>query len=216
MMKKTFNIKYNRLSHKSQSGDRYQLDKTAYDHVFMDVVSGTVKFKDRPYAKELINLIEKNKASCYIILTIEEQSRLGRNMADVFSTLSWLDEAGVNVVVKNLGIESRPNGKPNPIWSIISATLSSLYFLELENIKERTRMGMEIYRHNNNGNWGRPRGTLQSPKDFLARDSTQNILRMLEKGRTIKEITSTLRVGSQTIYKAKRLAQKYYPEKGKV
>jgi DNA invertase Pin-like site-specific DNA recombinase len=179
-------------------------------------VSGTVKFKERPFAKELIKLVEKNKASCRIILTIEEQSRLGRNMADVFSTLSWLDEAGVNVVVKNLGIESRPNGKPNPIWSIISATLSSLYFLELENIKERTRMGMEIYRYNNNGNWGRPRGTLQSPKDFLARGSIQNILRMLEKGRTIKEITSTLKVGSQTIYKAKRLAKKYYPEKGEV
>jgi DNA invertase Pin-like site-specific DNA recombinase len=212
---KTLTIKYNRLSHQSQSGDRYKLDKTMYDHIFTDVVSGTVKFKERPFAKELIKLVEKNKASCRIILTIEEQSRLGRNMADVFSTLSWLDEAGVNVVVKNLGIESRPNGKPNPIWSIISATLSSLYFLELENIKERTRMGMEIYRYNN-GNWGRPRGTLQSPKDFLARDSTQNILRMLEKGRTIKEITSTLKVGSQTIYKAKRLAKKYYPEKGEV
>ncbi len=214
-MMKTLTIKYNRLSHQSQSGDRYKLDKTLYDHIYTDVVSGTVKFKERPFAKELIKLVEKNKASCRIILTIEEQSRLGRNMADVFSTLSWLDEAGVNVVVKNLGIESRPNGKPNPIWSIISATLSSLYFLELENIKERTRMGMEIYRHNN-GNWGRPRGTLQSPKDFLARDSTQNILRMLEKGRTIKEITSTLKVGSQTIYKAKRLAKKYYPEKGEV
>jgi DNA invertase Pin-like site-specific DNA recombinase len=77
-------------------------------------------------------------------------------------------------------------------------------------------MGMEIYRHKNNGKWGRPRGTLQSPKDFLDRDSTQNILRMLEKGRTIKEITSTLKVGSQTIYKAKRLSQKYHPEKGEV
>lgn len=100
-------IKYNRLSSLSQTGNRLSDDKTHYDLVLLDRVSGSVGFKERPKGKELSNLVEQGKVS---ELWVEEFSRLGRNTGDVIKTLEWLEEKEVNVIVRNLGLQSRPNG----------------------------------------------------------------------------------------------------------
>lgn len=77
-------------------------------------------------------------------LVLEDLSRCGRNTGDVISTLEWLEENKVNVNVRNIGLESRPNGK-KPIWKMITSVMSSLYEMELENIKERTHYGRMMY-----------------------------------------------------------------------
>lgn len=102
-------VKYNRISTLQQTGDRYSLDRDKYDLTILDRVSGTVPFKERPKVKEkLLPLIE---AAQITDLVVEEFSRLGRNTGDVISNLEWLDERGINVCVKNIGLQSRPNGK---------------------------------------------------------------------------------------------------------
>ena len=125
-------VKYNRLSSLSQTGNRLTDDKTQYDLVLLDRISGSIKFQDRPKGQELTKLVEQGKIS---ELWVEEFSRLGRNTGDVIKTLEWLDEMKVNVVVRNIGLQSRPNGQKNPIWKMISSVMSSLYEMELENIK---------------------------------------------------------------------------------
>jgi DNA invertase Pin-like site-specific DNA recombinase len=131
-------IKYNRVSTILQSGNRFEADTDTYDLTLLDKVSGSVSFKDRVEAKKLVQLVEDGKVT---ELVTEEFSRLGRNTGNVISTLDWLDQYKVNVRIRNLGIESRPNGMKNPVWKILSATMSSLYEMELENIKERTTTG---------------------------------------------------------------------------
>jgi DNA invertase Pin-like site-specific DNA recombinase len=126
-------VKYNRVSTIQQTGERFSIDKEKYDLTLFDKISGTIPFKDRPKAKELISLVEKGEVQEVVV---EEFSRLGRNTGDVISTLEWFDQYGVNVVVRNIGLQSRPNGKKNPIWKMISSVMSSLYEMELENIKE--------------------------------------------------------------------------------
>ena len=135
-------VKYNRVSTLQQSGDRFTVDQTNYDLVLFDKISGSVPFKEREKGLELTNLILKGNVS---ELVVEEFSRLGRNTGDVIKTLEWLEETEVNVVVRNLGLQSRPNGKKNPIWKMISSVMSSLYEMELENIKERTMVGRQVY-----------------------------------------------------------------------
>ncbi len=100
-------VKYNRLSSLSQSGNRLTDDKTQYDLVLLDRVSGSVSFRDRPKGQELSKLVEKGMVN---ELWVEEFSRLGRNTGDVIKTLEWLDEMKVNVIVRNIGLQSRPNG----------------------------------------------------------------------------------------------------------
>ena len=101
-------VKYNRVSTILQTGNRFKADTDHYDMTLLDKVSGSVSFMDRTEAKKLIQYVEEGKIT---EIVTEEFSRLGRNTGDVISTLDWLDQHNVNVRIRNLGIESRPNGK---------------------------------------------------------------------------------------------------------
>ncbi len=198
-------IKYNRVSSLGQSGDRFQVDETKYDLVLFDKISGSVPFRERPKAKELVDLVESGNVS---ELHTEEYSRLGRNTGDCLRVLEWLEEHEVNVVVRNLGLQSRPGGKRNPIWKMISSVMSSLYELELEDIKTRTATGRQVYLQNG-GILGRPLGSNESEKQFLEKEKTQQILKLLNKSRTVREIAAITKCSSKTIQKAKETGRKY-------
>lgn len=198
-------VKYNRVSTLQQTGNRFEADTDHYDLTLMDKVSGTIKFKDRPEAGKLVKMIEDG---IKIDLTIEELSRLGRSMGDVISTLEWLDIHEVNVTVRNLGIQSRPQNQKNLIWGILTASLAGLYSLELENIKSRTTTGRMIFVQRG-GRLGRPNGTNESEKKFLEKETTQKVIRLLNKGRSIREISSHLNTSTSTILKTKKIAKKH-------
>ncbi len=198
-------VKYNRLSSLSQSGNRFMDDKTQYDLILLDRVSGSICFKERPKGLELTKLVEQGLVT---ELWVEEFSRLGRNTGDVIRTLEWLDEKEVNVVVRNIGLQSRPNGQKNPIWKMISSVMSSLYEMELENIKERTSVGRKVYVLNG-GRLGRPEGSRESEKDFLDKPQTKEIIKKLRKGLTIQEICEIVKCSNKTVIKTKKLSAKY-------
>ena len=197
-------VKYNRTSTINQTGNRFSIDKEVYDLVLMDKISGSVSFKDRPKGKELIKLIEDGLID---ELVVEEFSRLGRNTGDVIRTLEWLEQYEVNVVVRNVGLQSRPNGVKNPIWKMISSVMSSMYEMELENIKERTMTGRLVYVQRG-GRLGRPEGTNENEKDFLNKELTQKIIKNLNKGLTIRDIGKIVGCSNKTIIKTKKMISK--------
>jgi len=198
-------IKYNRVSHVSQSGNRFTEDNDTYDLVIMDKVSGSVSFKDRVGGKQVVELVENGSLKT---LVSEEFSRLGRNTGDVIRTLEWLEENNVNVVIRNLGLQSRPNGEKNPIWKMISSVMSSLYEMELDNIKERTSVGLQVYVQNG-GKLGRPVGTNQSENQFLQKGMTRQVLFYLRKGKTVREISNKLGCSNSTVIKTKKIGVKH-------
>ena len=194
-------VKYNRVSTISQTGDRFGTDTESYDLTLLDKVSGSVSFRDREKGKEVIRLVEEGLLK---ELVVEEFSRLGRNTGDVISTLEYLDSMGVNVRVRNVGLESRPNGKKNPIWKMISSVMSSLYEMEKENILERTRSGrvMAIQR---GVKMGRPRGTQENVKRFLNKPKNVEIQKLLRRGLLYSEIQKVVECSPKTISKVKKL-----------
>ncbi|RLD68697.1 MAG: recombinase family protein [Bacteroidetes bacterium] len=198
-------VKYNRVSTLQQSGDRFGLDNGNYDVTLLDKVSGSMPFRDRPKGKEVLRLVEAGEVSD---LVVEEFSRLGRNTGDVIRTLEWLEEKKVNVHVLNNGLQSRPNGKKNPIWKMISSVMSSLYEMELENIKERTMMGRAVYVQKG-GKLGRPEGSNESERQFLNKAKSHQILKYLNKKRTIREISKITSASNKTIIKVKQIGAKY-------
>lgn len=197
-------VKYNRVSTQIQSGNRFEEDTEKYDLTLLDKISGTVKFKERPQAKILIDYIQKGIVKEVVV---EELSRLGRHTGDCISTLEWLDEKEINVVVRNLGVESRPNGKKNPIWSILSATLSSVYSLEISSIKERTSIGRQVFLQRG-GVLGRKTGSTLSDRDFIEKPKSKKILEYLEKGWTLREIAKQVDASTKTVMKVKTTATK--------
>jgi DNA invertase Pin-like site-specific DNA recombinase len=197
-------VKYNRVSTQIQSGNRFEADTEKYDLTLLDKISGTVPFKDRPQAKILINQIELGIVKEVVV---EELSRLGRHTGDCITTLEWMDEKGVNVFVRNLGVQSRPNGKKNPIWNVITSVISSLYALELDSIKERTSVGRQIYVQKG-GILGRKVGSTLSDRDFIEKPKTKKILEYLEKGWTLREIAKQVDASTKTVMKVKSTALK--------
>ncbi|GGC78812.1 hypothetical protein GCM10011508_02830 [Flavobacterium lutivivi] len=197
-------VKYNRVSTILQTGNRFDADNEKYDLILMDKISGSVPFRERPQAKILIDYIEQGLV---VELVVEELSRLGRHTGDCISTLEWMDSKGVNVIVRNLGVASRPNGKKNPIWNVLTSVISSLYTLELENIKERTSVGRQIYVQRG-GVLGRKVGSTISDRDFIEKPKSKKILEYLIKEWTLREIAKQLDCSTRTIQKVKKTAIK--------
>ena len=198
-------IKYNRTSHVSQRGERFKVDKSYYDHTFFDMgVSGTKPFKERTEARKIVDMINNNMIK---ELHVEELRDVGRNMVDTINTLDWLDKNNVNVVIKSMGnLSSRVGEKRNEIWSMITATMSSLYQMELENLKIRTAMGRQAYLMKG-GVIGRPRHTKETEKAFLEKPKTKEILSLLSKGKSLRDIAGRANCSINLVVKVKRMVE---------
>ena len=196
------NIKYNRTSTIQQEGKRFDLDKNEYDLTLFDKgVSGKIPFSERTEGNKLTQLVNDGKVSEVVV---EELSRLGRNTIDTLTTLKFFEDNGVNVIVKSMGnLQSMVNGKKNPIWNLITSVMSSLYELERENILERTEMGRKMYVMNG-GKLGRKIGTTENRSDFLNKEKTQKILSLLEKGKSVRDISGRLGVSTKTVVKVRK------------
>jgi DNA invertase Pin-like site-specific DNA recombinase len=194
-------VKYNRVSTLSQTGIRFSHDTEKYDLILLDRVSGTIPFNERPEAQKLLKLLSEGKLT---EIVIEEWSRIGRNTGDILSTLQLFDEMGITVSVRNLGIKSIVDGKKNPIWNLLSAVLSSIYQMELENIKERTQVGRMVF-VSKGGVLGRPKGTTENQKQFGEKPKTKEIYRLLKKGLSYREISKIVGCSLGTIHKVKKV-----------
>src|SRR5512133_1237722 len=198
-------IKYNRVSTLNQSGNRFTADTNIYDLTMLDKISGSIPFRERPKGKELVKLVEDGKVQ---EIHIEELSRLGRNVGDCITVCEWLDSKGVNIIVRNLGLQSRPDGKRNPVWKVVCATMSSLYSMELENIRERTATGRMVYLQNG-GVLGRPKGSNETESEFLKKKMSTNVIKSLQKGLTVREISKVADVSTKTVMKVKKIALRH-------
>ena len=198
-------VKYNRTSTIQQEGERFKLDKDNYDLTIFDKgVSGKIPFSEREGGIKLTKLVNEGRVKEVVV---EELSRLGRNTIDTLTTLKSFEEKGINVVVRGMGnLQSMIDGKKNPIWNLITSVMSSLYELERENILERTEMGRKMYVMNG-GKLGRKVGSVENRKEFLQKDKTKKIVSLLEKGKSVRDISSRLGVSTKTIVKVRKYVE---------
>lgn len=197
-------VKYNRVSTLNQTGNRFDYDEENYDLTLLDKVSGSIPFFEREKGSKVKEMVEKGKLT---ELVVEELSRLGRGTGDVISTLEYLEKHKVNIYVRNIGLYSRPNGEKNPIWKMITSVMSSIYEMELENIKERTQVGRMVY-VNNGGKLGRPVGSSTNENDFLNKEKSKKVLSYLKKDYTIREISKICGVSVGLVMKVKKISEK--------
>ncbi|MCY4266805.1 MAG: recombinase family protein [Flavobacteriaceae bacterium] len=195
-------VKYLRTSHFTQEGKRFDLDKTPYDRIFFDQgVSGTIPFAERPEGSVLMKWVKKGLITQ---LVTDEVSRLGRNTKDVLEVLETLQAHQVNVVIQELGMDSRKaNGEENPYWKVGLTMMSCLYEMERKALLERTRQGIQAYKARE-GTFGRQVGTVETREKFLSKPKTKKIIRLLNQRKSYQDIQSRLQVSSTTIRKVKR------------
>lgn len=122
---------YIRTSDKSQNTHVQQNDS---GRLYIDFITGKSKFASRPKAKELMRDIESGLITQ---VTVEDISRLGRNLLDIFTTLEWMHSKGVIIYVQNLGLYSMIDGKESPTFKIAISMFANFAEMELATLRER-------------------------------------------------------------------------------
>lgn len=198
--------RYIRQSTKNQTNLR-QLAKSHPDEIlYIDIISGSVPFAERPQGKILIEAIESGQVNFVSFHAID---RAGRNTINVLQTLKYFYDKGVVVKIDNLGLESMINGKANPVFNLITTILSELSSLEKSSLLERQAEGIAqskllgIYK-------GRVKGTTDSPEETLLKH--KRVIKTLKNNptlslRQIAKLASDIdyKVSPNTVKKVKTL-----------
>jgi DNA invertase Pin-like site-specific DNA recombinase len=154
--------KYIRISTSGQNEAR-QKDSSMIE--YFDIVSGIVPFTERPQAMRLLDDVRSGAIKTIIVNSVD---RLGRNAYDIQSTMELLNKEDVNLVIENLGLHSRIDGKSNPIFKMICDLLANVSQIERESIKERIAEGIAIAKLEGKYK-GRVKGITESNDDFLSK-----------------------------------------------
>lgn len=154
--------KYIRISTSGQNEAR-QKDSSMIE--YFDTISGIVPFTERPQANRLLKDVRSGVIKTIVVHSVD---RLGRNAYDIQSTMELLNTEGVNLVIENLGLHSRIDGKQNPIFKMICDLLANVSQIERESIKERIVEGIAIAKLQGKYK-GRIKGITESNDDFLSK-----------------------------------------------
>lgn len=193
--------KYIRVSTNNQNIERQE--KTNASILYIDKISGIVEFNQRPEAKKLIRDVLNGKVTEIEIHSID---RLGRNHYDIATTLKFLEENRVNVIISNLGVTSMIEGKKNPVFNLIANILGVLSEQERENLRERQLEGIAIAKLKGNVYRGRANGSTETKEEFLKK--YQSVIKDLNKGKySLREVAKLNSVSLATVQKVKKILQ---------
>jgi DNA invertase Pin-like site-specific DNA recombinase len=188
--------KYIRVSTVGQNTDRQQGEFDGLEYT--DTCSGSIAFKDRLKAKELLANEEITEVHVHSI------DRLGRNTLDIMQTIQNFTDKGINVLSTKEGLQTIVDGKENPIAKMMIGILGTLAEFELNRIKERQAEGIEKAKAK--GNYGgRKTGSKEDSDTFLEKASTQSILRHLRRNESVRRTALLSKTSEGTVKKVKRM-----------
>jgi DNA invertase Pin-like site-specific DNA recombinase len=205
-------VKYQRTSTMEQHGERFGLDKEHYDHILFDRgISGTKPFRERTGGMKIILMVESGILK---ELVVPELRDIGRNTYDTISVLDFMEKHNVIVTIQSLGnLRSIIDEKKNPLWTLISSIMSSLYQMELENLKLRTHMGRQSYLLKG-GKLGRRMGSNENETSFMNKPKSQEIVSLLRRGKSTRDIVGRLSVSPNLVTKVRRILRTWDEKNG--
>ena len=197
---------YSRISTAQQNSSR-QLENfkshIGYDakKVFIEKIQGNVPFFERPEANRMFDELTDTTESCTVV--VDSIDRLGRNLLDILHTIETFTKNGINLKSLKEGFTTLlENGQENPMAKLVISVMASIGEMERNRIKTRTAEGIVIAKALGKFT-GRKLGSTQSDEKLLQRHQT--ILKKLQKGLTVREITEITGASSATIIKVKKV-----------
>lgn len=187
--------KYIRVSTSEQNIDR-QVDFNGL--IYKDVCSGSISFKERLKAQQLLANKEIKEIHVHSI------DRLGRNTIDIMQTIQYFTSIGVNMVSEKEGLQTLINGKENPIAKMMIGILGTLAEFELSRLKERQAEG--IAKAKEKGVYtGRKKRSSETIEQFLNKKSTQDILKHLKQKESISRTARLSKTSEGKVKKVKKM-----------
>ena len=201
-------IIYSRVSTQGQDYSRQidELQAYAVSHswivsaIFSEKISGAKKHNERLGLSRMMDYICAHQVDKVLIW---ELSRLGRNTIEVLKTIELLNEAKVSLFIKNYNIETLDaDGKPNVMAQFLITILAEIARMERSTIKERMDSGYKQFR-SLGGKVGRKEGYTKSSDMY--RNEYSDIIRLLKKGLSLRNVAKLTNHSLNTVSKSKRL-----------
>lgn len=187
--------KYIRVSSADQNTARQEITESDVK-MYVDKISGSVPFSERPSAKKLIKEIESKKIDEVIVHSID---RLGRNQLDILNTIQFFKDNNCQLYIENLGVSLlTPSKKESSAFNIIVSVMSSLAEMERTQLKERQSEGIAIAKAK--GKYvGRSIGSTDSESKTL--EKHQDIVKCYETKMSIRDIAKICKKSTATVQK---------------
>ena len=171
--------------------------------VFANKVSGASKLADREEISGLVEYVKEHRLNRVVCLEI---SRLGRNTLEALKVINYLNENGVSLHIKNYNLNTlNPDGKVNPVASLICTILLEIASMERLTIKERMESGRNQYiaKCREQGiKMGRPSTYRKSDESY--REQYQKEISLLRKGISLRNVQKITGTSLGTLQKVKR------------
>lgn len=190
--------KYIRTSTSLQNTSRQE---TTEHKMYVDKISGSVPFNERPNAIRLLNDVRAGKITS---VYVESVDRLGRNGYDVATTINTLTSMNVEIVIVNLNLHSIIDRKPNPMFSLITSILGSIAEQERLSILERQKFGIEKAKRENRYS-GRVKGTIEDKQTFLSKYNKAHLELIQDKNYSIRKLATITNLSTKTIQKIRKI-----------
>ena len=167
---------------------------------FEEHISGAKKNEERQVLTECLEYCTTNSVH-YLLLS--ELSRLGRSTLQVLRSLEVLHEAKVSVYIQNLGLYTlQPDGKVNPIVSILITILAEMSNIERSNIVYRLNSGRSNYIAKG-GKLGRKTGSIKTEEK--KREEYKEVIQLLKKGYSVRNVATLQGIGISTVQRVKNI-----------
>lgn len=203
---------YSRVSSESERQDTERQTNELMDYahrmgytivdVYEEKVSGFKKNEQRPIFSKMLENIKSNEIDKVLVW---ELSRIGRSVLQSLQNIQTLHDMNVGIYIKNFNLETLNNDKtPNSLSMFMVQILFAVANMESQMTLSRLQSGYKNHiKKNGNQSVGRKKGNVDSNETIIDRHS--DIVRLLKRGISIRNISAITNKSTNTILKVKRL-----------
>lgn len=169
--------------------------------LFVERIQGNVPFMERPEAVKMFDEITNQTGDCTV--TVDSIDRLGRSLIDILHTIDLFTKNKINLKSIKEGFNTLlDNGEVNPMAQLVISCMGSIAEMNRNQIKTRAMEGIKVAQALGKFQ-GRKIGAVQSDEKLLQRHQT--IVKKLQKGLPMRDITQITGSSSATICKVKNV-----------
>jgi DNA invertase Pin-like site-specific DNA recombinase len=169
--------------------------------LFVERIQGNIPFMERPEAVKLFDELTIQSERCTVV--VDSICRLGRNLIDILHTIDLLTKNKINLKSIKEGFTTLlDNGDVNPMAQLVISCMGSIAEMNRNQIKMRALEGIKVAQALGKYQ-GRKVGATQSDEKLLQRH--QSIVKKLQKGISIRDISEITGASSATICKVKKV-----------
>lgn len=169
--------------------------------LYVERIQGNIPFRERPEAVKLFDEITNNSEPCTVV--VDSIDRLGRNLIDILNTIDLFTKNKINLKSIKEGFTTLlENGEVNPMAQLVISCMGSIAEMNRNQIKQRAMEGIKVAQALGKFQ-GRKIGAIQTDEKLLQRHQT--IVKKLQKGISMRDISEITGASSTTICKVKKV-----------